>query len=204
MTIRTNLILYARDIAKHVARWLEQIIYRIAYVKRGERTSIALNARLDVGRKLSLQPHPLAHPFELASGSRVESYATINTYHGSVVTGMNVGIGIGSVIIGPVKLGNNVNIAQYVFITGENRRHSATREGLESSLKGVDLGEVVIGDGVWIGAGAKVLPGVTVGEGSVIAAGAVVTRSVPPYSVAAGVPAKVIKSLLSDTEAASA
>ena len=53
---------------------------------------------------------------------------------------------------------------------------------------------IVIGDRVWIGSNAIVLKGVTIGEGAVIAAGAVVTRSVPAHSMAAGVPARIIKS----------
>lgn len=54
---------------------------------------------------------------------------------------------------------------------------------------------VHIKKGVWIGAGAIILPGVTIGEYSIVAAGAVVTKDVPPYSVVAGVPAKVVKKL---------
>ena len=54
---------------------------------------------------------------------------------------------------------------------------------------------VKIGTKVWIGSHATLLPGVTVGEGAIVAAGAVVTRDVPPRSVVAGVPARVIKSI---------
>ena len=54
---------------------------------------------------------------------------------------------------------------------------------------------VKIGAKVWIGSHATLLPGVTVGEGAIVAAGAVVTRDVPPRSVVAGVPARVIKSI---------
>ena len=52
---------------------------------------------------------------------------------------------------------------------------------------------IEIGDHVWIGLRAIILKGVKIGNGSVIAAGAVVTRDVPPYSLVAGVPARVIK-----------
>ena len=54
-------------------------------------------------------------------------------------------------------------------------------------------GPVVIGNNVWIGDKATILPGVTIGDGAVIAANAVVTKDVPPYSVVGGNPAKVIK-----------
>ena len=52
---------------------------------------------------------------------------------------------------------------------------------------------VVIGDDVWLGRRAIILPGVCIGNGSIIGAGAVVTKDIPPFSVAVGVPAKVIK-----------
>ncbi|WP_199520746.1 DapH/DapD/GlmU-related protein [Pseudomonas lactis] len=54
---------------------------------------------------------------------------------------------------------------------------------------------MVIEDDVWIGEKVAILKGVTVGKGSVIGAGAVVTKDVPPYSVAAGIPARILKTL---------
>jgi maltose O-acetyltransferase len=54
---------------------------------------------------------------------------------------------------------------------------------------------VVIGDNVWIGNRAIILPGVTIGAGAVVGAGSVVTRDVPPFTVVAGNPAKVLKAL---------
>ena len=55
--------------------------------------------------------------------------------------------------------------------------------------------DVVIGNDVWIGHGAILMAGVTVGDGAVVAAGAIVTKDVAPYSIVAGVPAKIIKRL---------
>ena len=52
---------------------------------------------------------------------------------------------------------------------------------------------MIIGDDCWIGRRVMIMPGVKIGEGCVIGAGAVVTKDIPPYSVAAGVPAKVVK-----------
>ena len=62
----------------------------------------------------------------------------------------------------------------------------------QSSTFGDRGGDVIIGDRVWIGYGALVMPGITIGEGAVVAAGAVVTKDVEPFTIVAGVPAKPI------------
>jgi acetyltransferase-like isoleucine patch superfamily enzyme len=59
---------------------------------------------------------------------------------------------------------------------------------------------IIVEDDVWIGAGVIVLKGVTIGNGSVVAAGAVVTKSIPPFSIAGGVPAKVIRKRFTEDE----
>ena len=61
---------------------------------------------------------------------------------------------------------------------------------------------IIIEDEVWIGCNVTVLKGVTIGKGSVVAAGAVVTKSCPPHSLLAGVPAKIIKQEVQWTDAA--
>lgn len=58
---------------------------------------------------------------------------------------------------------------------------------------------ITIGNHVWIGSNATILPGVTIGEWSVVAAGAVVTKDVPPYTVVGGVPVKVLKTVRNDS-----
>ena len=82
------------------------------------------------------------------------------------------------------------------IITGDHRTDIRDKYIIditeEEKLPENDL-PVVIGDGCWIGANVTILKGVTIGEGSVVAAGAVVTKSCEPYSILAGIPAKVLR-----------
>ena len=88
---------------------------------------------------------------------------------------------------GGIYLGDRVLVGQNVVLATLNH-------GMDPAHR-ADLypAPIRIGDDVWIGANATVLPGVTVGDGAVVADGAVVTRDVPPLTVAGGVPARVIK-----------
>lgn len=64
---------------------------------------------------------------------------------------------------------------------------------MKEDKEGISKGDITVDDDVWIGFRSTILSGVHIGQGAVIAAGAVVTKDVPPYSIVAGVPAKVIK-----------
>jgi acetyltransferase-like isoleucine patch superfamily enzyme len=87
---------------------------------------------------------------------------------------------------GKIIVGDRVSISQEVVIlTADHDVNSPDFAGRER--------EVTIEDYVWIGTRAMILPGVTIGKGALVAAGSVVTRDVAPYSVVAGIPAKVIK-----------
>jgi acetyltransferase-like isoleucine patch superfamily enzyme len=121
----------------------------------------------------------------------IESYSCINNAVGDVTMGDNTRIGIHCTIIGPVCIGNNVNLAQGITVTALNHNFADTSRRIDE--QGISTNPVVIGDDVWIGANAVILPGVTIGRHVVVAAGAVVTKDVPSYCVVAGVPAKVIK-----------
>ena len=86
-----------------------------------------------------------------------------------------------------------MHLAQGITVTALNHNFEDTTRRIDQ--QGVSTKPVVIGDDVWIGANAVILPGVTIGPHSVVAAGAVVTRDVPPGCVVGGVPAKVIRQL---------
>jgi acetyltransferase-like isoleucine patch superfamily enzyme len=91
-----------------------------------------------------------------------------------------------------VEIGENVLIAGRVYISDHNHEfRSIDKPILEQDI---ELGgKVVIEDNAWLGEGCVVLPGVTIGKGSVIGSNAVVTKNVPPFSVAVGIPARVIR-----------
>jgi maltose O-acetyltransferase len=88
-----------------------------------------------------------------------------------------------------VSIGRNCQIGNYTLIM-DNDYHDMNDHLLPGESKPIE-----IGDNVWLGARVTVLKGVRIGEGSVVGAGAVVTKDVPPRSFAAGVPAKVVRSL---------
>lgn len=95
-----------------------------------------------------------------------------------------------------------VIIGDRVMIASEVGIYSATHEtSVLSRRKYVEYGlPVRIGDDCWIGGGVVILPGVTIGEGCTIGAGSVVTKDIPPFSVAVGNPCKVRKTIQSAEE----
>lgn len=90
---------------------------------------------------------------------------------------------------GGIVIGDDVLIGQNVVIATLNHAMDPERRG------NMEPRPVRIGDKVWVGANATILPGVTIGDGAIVAAGAVVTKDVAPRTVVGGVPAKVIKTI---------
>lgn len=93
---------------------------------------------------------------------------------------------------GGIQIGSEVIFGPEVKIFSENHNYRDPDQTIKA--QGVTRKGVIIGDNCWLGAGVTVLDGVTIGKGCVIAAGSVVTQSIPENSIAAGIPAKVIKS----------
>jgi len=89
---------------------------------------------------------------------------------------------------GGVKIGNGVRIAHRATIMSSDHNFDDRNRFIYE--QGIYCNTTVLEDDVWIGAASIVLPGVTIGRGAIVAAGAVVTKSVPPYTIVGGVPAK--------------
>lgn len=164
-------------------RWFVRMLAPL-YQHRGKHSVIHNSVRMDT---------PPYRKFSLGNYSVVESFCCINNAVGDVIIGNHTRVGIHNTIIGPVKIGNHVNLAQGVTVTALNHNFSDPNKRIDE--QGISTTPVTIGDDIWIGANAVILPGVTIGNHSVIAAGAVVTKDVPPHSLAAGVPAKIIKTI---------
>ena len=164
-------------------RWYIRLMAPL-YQHRGRGSKIYRSVRMDT---------PPYRQFALGRGSVVESYSCINNAVGDVIIGDHTRIGLHNTIIGPVSIGNDVNLAQGITVTALNHNFDDATKRIDE--QGVSTKPVVIGNDVWIGANVVVLPGVTIGSHCVVAAGAVVTKDVPDRTIVAGVPAKVIKTI---------
>lgn len=114
-------------------------------------------------------------------------------YGCNTTLGSNVFINFNFVLLdcAPFTVGNNVFIGPDVQVyTAQHPLDIHARERHIGSAR-----PVTIGDDVWIGGGCIILPGVTIGEGSTVGAGSVVSRSIPPHSVACGNPCRVVRTL---------
>ena len=140
--------------------------------------------KLDIGRGFSSGPGLIIDIF--GRNAKVEIGESVMAYH-------NLHIGsVDSVIIG-----NRVLIASGVYISDHSHgSYSGDSQSspLESPAKRSLISSPVrIGDDVWLGEKVSILPGVTIGDGVIIGAGSIVTKNIPSYTIAAGIPAVVIK-----------
>jgi acetyltransferase-like isoleucine patch superfamily enzyme len=150
--------------------------------KKGKGATIRRRSRIDV--------FPW-NRFEIGKLTTIEDFCTVNNGSGHVLLGDRVRVGIGSVIIGPVTMGSGSGLGQHVFVAGFN--HGYSDGGKNSSQQPLDIKPTVIEEEAHIGANSVVVAGVTIGKRSQVGAGSVVTKDIPPFCVAVGNPAKVVK-----------
>jgi galactoside O-acetyltransferase len=166
------------------------IYLRRIVVRYGAR-DVGSGLRLDTGIRITGWGN-----ISLGNNVSVMRLGALNAHDGKLRIGNNVSINTNSCIApangGYVEIADNVLIAQNVVIRAADHRHEAIdRPIIQQGHVG---GEIIIGEGVWIGANAVVTRNVRVGAHSIIGAGAVVTQDVAPFTIVGGVPAKLIRS----------
>lgn len=174
----------------------------IIFAEKGAK--IQFGHKVKVGSGLNLMKHSLINAlsysgveigdnFTLGKYAIIECTGVLRNVGSSLKIGNNVGINhycfIG--VRGDIEIGDNVIFGPRVNIFSEN--HNFDNLDIPIKHQGVTKNKTIVGNDVWIGANVSIMSGVKIGDGCVIAAGAVVTKDLPEYSIAGGVPAKVIK-----------
>lgn len=157
-----------------------RIIRRPNYIRGKKYINFGRNLTTGVGLRIDAFPCCEEYPI-LEFGNDIE----LNDY---------VHIGV----LKSVKIGNNVLIASKVFITDHNHGNYSGIQTHDSpdtppKLRNWHASPVLIEDNVWIGENVTILPGVTIGKGSIIGAMSLVNENIPAFTIAVGIPAKVIK-----------
>jgi len=144
----------------------------------------------------------------VAMGARVRFFGPVRMFIGShsalfddvIISGVgevHIGdrstIGHNSVLVSRerIQIGNDCMLAAFCYVLDVD--HEFANPDRAIAEQGLRVKPVIVGNDVWVGAGSFILRGVTIGDGAVVAANSVVTEDVPPYTVVAGSPARVIK-----------
>lgn len=194
----------AGSIPLGVGFFLRQVLYKSIFAAMGQSVQIFPGVEFQGANQIHL-----GNDVTIRSGARIrriglnstitfddhvfiESGADIRTYQDSCVKlGSHSRVGPYTCISGGnVTIGNDCLIASHCSIYANN--HIFTDPDLKIREQGSSREGIHIEDDCWIGSGARIVDGITIGKGSVIGAGAVVTKDIPPYSIAVGVPARVV------------
>lgn len=187
---------------------LRGLLYRLILTMRGQ-AAIEANVRLRFASHITLGHgvyldegsylHATPGGITLGDGTIVMHGAILHVYnfrdlpHAHITVGRQSLIGEYSVIRGQggVTIGDRVYTSPFTQIIAVNHVFDDPERPFVD--QGITAQGIVVEDDVWLGAGAVITDGVRVGAGAVVAAGAVVTADVPPHTVVAGVPARVIR-----------
>ncbi len=155
--------------------------------------NVVLRGNLKIGKYVKIESNVKIYNYtEIGDYVSIGDNVELRSNGSSIVKiGNKTSINRNSMVMGLVSIGDNCAIAPGCVIVGSN--HNFNDRDLNIKSQGLSRKGINISNDVWFGANVVVLDGVSIGEGSIIGAGSVVTKSVPPYSIAVGNPCKVIK-----------
>lgn len=164
--------------------WDAAVLGRCISVGAG--TAIEAGAALHSGRT---QPECVV----VGPQCRISSGARLMSWGGSITIGEHSSVNAHALLYGTggIRIGRYVRIAAGTTLIASQHVFSSTRDYIAN--QGFTSRGIVVEDDVWIGAGARILDGVTIGTGAIVGAGAVVTKNVEPFTIVVGVPAAVIR-----------
>ena len=167
----------------------------MAIVRNGYKIRLGTNVVVERGAMLSVGKEGKSF-IDIGANSYLYSNCIIKASDGWIKMGHDCTVNELTILHGDggLEIGNDVRIAAQVRIIAMNHIYDNPKTPIR--LQSIRAEGIKVEDDVWLGIGSTVLDGVTIGKGSVIGAGAVVTKDIPPYSIAVGVPAKVIKKRL--------
>jgi acetyltransferase-like isoleucine patch superfamily enzyme len=166
-------------------------------IRFADHIRLARNVYLDE----SVYLHAMPEGIEIGENTYVMHHAELHVFnfrnlpHAHIKIGKNCLISEFNVLRGQggITIGDNVYTSPFVQMVAVNHVYHDPEQPIIA--QGITAQGIVIEDNVWIGSGAIILDGVRVGKGAVIAAGAVVAKDVPPRTIAAGIPAKIVKEI---------
>lgn len=184
--------------------YIRPLIYKSLLGKVGKGCLIERNVRFEIPSRLLLNDRVFigencwisagAKDGEIRFGNDafIAHRSTLTAQGGKILIGEHVHISRNSYIngIGDVEIGEDSILGPNVVLISGN--HSFDNSNLPIRLQGEQRAKIRIENDVWLSANVCVMPGITIGKGAVIGAGAVVTKDVPPYTIAVGIPAKVV------------
>jgi len=172
-------------------------IFGIRAVFRAIETKYALiknlHFNLTLGKGAYIRKNAVVNGnIELGNGTILHNYSMLLAHGGFIRLGKNCTVNPYSILYGHggLEIGDYVHIAAHTVIIPANHIFKSKKKPI--CKQGASKKGITIKNDVWIGAHVTILDGVEIGEGSVIGAGSVVTKNIPKYSIAVGVPAKVI------------
>jgi len=187
-------------------RNIASFYYQFRLKHLGENSNIDLRANIEgylknisLGNNVVIGKNATLHCDEPTAGIHVGNNTTICpsamilTYKGNIKIGNYCSVNPFCVLygLGGLIIGDHVRIATQTVIVPAN--HVFENRDIPIARQGLTKQGIVIEDDVWVGAGVKILDGCVIGKGSVLGAGTVLTKSVEPYSVVAGVPGRIIR-----------